>query len=55
MNRALSITFIFFAATSWRAIGSVLCDPVISQKRASSVWRAERLVLFLPPSALISL
>ena len=36
MNRALSITFIFFAATTWRTNGSVLCGPVISQKWASS-------------------
>src|SRR5205085_10368138 len=49
MNRALSIRLIFFPSTICRAIGSVLCGPVMSQKRASSVCRAERLVLFLAP------
>ena len=36
----------------WRTIGSVLCGPVMSQKRASSVWRAERLLLVLFPEFL---
>jgi hypothetical protein len=49
MKRALSITLRFLAADNWRTIGSVLCGPVMSQKRASSVCRAERLVLVLPP------
>src|SRR5262245_19448182 len=55
MERALSIRLIFFAVTSCRAIGSVDCGPVISQKRASSVCCAERLTLALAPRSLISL
>src|SRR5262249_25885466 len=54
MKRALSMTFIPFTAASCRATGSVDCGPVISQKRASSVCLAERLLLILPPSSLIS-
>ena len=51
MNCALSIRLMFLAATIWRTTGSVLCGPVMSQKRASSVWRAERLLLVLFPSS----
>src|SRR5215469_3992632 len=54
MKRALSMTFIPFTAASCRATGSVDCGPVISQKRASSVRLAERLLLVLAPSSLIS-
>jgi hypothetical protein len=55
MNRALSIKLLFLAATIWRTTGSLLCGPVMSQKRASSVCRAERLLLAFPPKSLISL
>jgi hypothetical protein len=55
MKRALSMTFIPFTAASCRATGSVDCGPVISQKRASSVCLAERLLLVLAPRSLISL
>ena len=55
MNRALSTRLIFLAVTIWRTTGSVLCGPVMSQKRASSVWAEERLVLLLLPSSRISM
>src|SRR5712675_1918730 len=55
MKRAQSTTLISFAFANCRTIGSALCGPVMSQKRASSVCRADRLVLALAPRSLISL
>src|SRR5262245_38598953 len=55
MKRAQSITLISFAFANCRTIGSALCGPVMSQKRASSVCRADRLMLVLAPRSFISL
>ena len=55
MKRALSSTLIFVAMAIWRGSGCDARGPTSSQKRASSVCRAVRLVLFLSPRSLISL
>src|SRR6202040_3242484 len=53
-KRALSTTSMFLAIAIWRSSGCVERGPVSTQKRASSVCRAVRFVLFFSPSSLIS-
>src|SRR4051794_30078709 len=53
MKRALSIRSKFFVMTICRGNGLYARGPTLNQKRASSVCRAVRFVLFLAPKSLI--
>src|SRR6202171_6037316 len=54
-HKSCAVRDIHFLGYDQLARDGMVGGGLMSQKRASSVWRAERLVLALPPKSLISL